>query len=142
MGYMVLCRTFHTVTEQGQGPTPIVSRCSGSSLGPSHVPDRASVNTPEVIFIAYIRSFREDNVLSRDCLSFTGWGGVPCDRSLPIPPPLFKLLHLWTCDSLSIGTLIKLQPIFVCFTTILCCHILETELCGEKNFYIYDMTLS
>ena len=31
MGCMVLCRTFHTTPEQGQGPTPIVPHCSGSS---------------------------------------------------------------------------------------------------------------
>ena len=31
---MVLCRTFHTATEQGQGPTPIVPHCSGSGPGP------------------------------------------------------------------------------------------------------------
>ena len=33
MGGMVLCRTFYTAPEQGQGPTPIVPYCSGS--GPS-----------------------------------------------------------------------------------------------------------
>ena len=27
----VLCRTFHTTPEQGQGPTPIVPHCCGSS---------------------------------------------------------------------------------------------------------------
>ena len=33
MSYMVLCRTFDTALEQGQGPTPIVPHCSGSGPG-------------------------------------------------------------------------------------------------------------
>ena len=36
MGRMVLCRTFYTAPEQGQGLTPIVPHCSGS--GPSPCP--------------------------------------------------------------------------------------------------------
>ena len=35
MFYMVLCRSFHTVPEQGQGPTPIVSHSSGAGTCPS-----------------------------------------------------------------------------------------------------------
>ena len=36
MGCIVLCGTFHTAPEQGQGLTPIVPHCSGS--GPSPCP--------------------------------------------------------------------------------------------------------
>ena len=36
IGCMVLCRTFHTALEQGQGPTPIVHYCSG--CGPCTCP--------------------------------------------------------------------------------------------------------
>ena len=30
----VLCTTFHTAPEQGQGPTPIAPHCSGSDPSP------------------------------------------------------------------------------------------------------------
>ena len=35
-GLYGLCRTFHTVPEQGQGPTPIVAHCSGTSPCPGN----------------------------------------------------------------------------------------------------------
>ena len=44
---MVLCRTFHTAPEQGQGLTPIVPHCSGS--GPEtrfNVPVPVHVRVP------------------------------------------------------------------------------------------------
>ena len=34
MSYMVLCRTFDTTPEQGQGLTPIVPHCSGPGPSP------------------------------------------------------------------------------------------------------------
>ena len=33
---MVLCRTFHTASEQRPGPTPIAPYCSGCGPGPCH----------------------------------------------------------------------------------------------------------
>ena len=46
MGCMVLCRTFHTAPEQGQGLTPIVPYGSGSVMVPVPVPDTAKVIKP------------------------------------------------------------------------------------------------
>ena len=64
-GCVVLCRTFHTTPEQGQGPTCIVPNCSGSC--PSPCPgtghSQCDYTITSLVYDSYVRSKRPKPLL-------------------------------------------------------------------------------